>query len=178
MTPSPISHPRVIVAVDGSPSSLEALRQGRLQARLLGTTVLAVCAWHQQNGLFPPMSYHPEEDSREILHNSIREAFHPDVVTDVDAVPVNGDPADALIRLSAGAAMLVVGSRGHSGVVGTMLGSVSARIAAHAACPVLVVHQAAGEAPAARLRTSAAVDALTGGKHAAAPAPEPAGTRA
>lgn len=140
MTASTPTIGRVLVAVDGSPSSLEALRQGRRQARLLETTVVAVTAWHQQNGLFPPMSYRPEEDSREILHNSIREAFYPEVVGDIAILTANGDPADALIGLSDGAALLVVGSRGHAGVVGAMLGSVSGRIAAHALCPVLVVH--------------------------------------
>lgn len=151
---------RVLVAVDGSPSSLEALRQGQQQARLLGTTVLAVAAWHQQNGIVPPMSYHPEADSREILHNSIREAFYPDVISDIDSLTVNGNPADVLIHLSADAAVLVVGSRGHSGVVGAMLGSVSARIAAHAHCPVLVVRDPAAERSPQTLRTTAAVAAL------------------
>lgn len=155
---------RVLVAVDGSPSSLEALRQGRRQARLLGTTVVAVAAWHQQNGIVPPMSYAPEADSREILHNSIREAFYPEVVGDIDILTVNGDPADALIQLSADAAVLVVGSRGHSGVLGAMLGSVSGRIAAHAHCPVLVVHDPAAKRPSQTLRTTDAVAAVSNGR--------------
>ena len=133
----------VLVAVDGSPSSLEAIRQAHLYAGLLGTSIVAVSAWHQQGGLFPPSSYHPEQDSRKVVLNSIREAFHPRQPPEVEIRTVNGDPADSLIRLSQGAALLVVGSRGHSGVVGALLGSVSNRTAAHAACPVLVVHDPA-----------------------------------
>lgn len=164
MTEPPAVKGRVLVAVDGSPSSLEALRQGRLQARLLGTTVVAVAAWHQQNGIVPPMSYNPEGDCREMLHNSIREAFYPDTISDIAILRVNGDPADALIRLSVDAAVLVVGSRGHSGVVGAMLGSVSGRIAAHAHCPVLVVHDPAAKQPSQTLRTTDAVAAVSNGR--------------
>ena len=53
---------------------------------------------------------------------------------------VEGSAADALIQRSAGARMVVVGSRGHGGFTGMLLGSVSAACAEHAACPVLVVH--------------------------------------
>jgi nucleotide-binding universal stress UspA family protein len=157
-------HP-IIVAVDGSPSSLEAIRQGHRLAGLLGTHVLAVSAWHQQNGLFPPMSYHPDEDCRQLLSNSLREAFYPAKPPAIETLAANGDPAEVLIRLSGDAAMVVVGSRGHSGVVGAVLGSVSGRIAAHAACPVLVVHDPAQHRavhPLDKLRTVEAVDALTG----------------
>ena len=131
---------KVFVGVDGSPSSLEAIREGHRLAELLGTTVVAVSAWHQQHGIFPPVSYHPEQDSERDLLISIREAFHPGLAPQIEALTVNGDPADNLVRLSADAELVVVGSRGHSGVVGTMLGSVSGHIAAHAHCPVVVVH--------------------------------------
>ena len=140
------THP-ILVAVDGSPSSLEAIRQGHRLGELLGAPVVAVSAWHQQTGLFPPMSYHPDDDCRQVLSNSLREAFYPAKPPAIETLAVNGDPAEILIRLSADAVMLVVGSRGHSGVVGAVLGSVSGRIAAHAACSVLVVHDPAQPRP-------------------------------
>ena len=86
------------------------------------------------------------------------------MVSDIDILTVNGDPADTLIKLGADAAVLVVGSRGHSGVFGAMLGSVSGRIAAHAECPVLVVHDPAGKRPPQKLRTTGAVAALANGR--------------
>ena len=50
-----------------------------------------------------------------------------------------GGPAHALIEMSGGARMLVVGNRGHGGFAGLLLGSVSAACAEHASSPVLII---------------------------------------
>jgi len=50
---------------------------------------------------------------------------------------VEGHPAKVLVDAAAGAGLLVVGSRGHTGFAGMLLGSVSEHVAAHAPCPVL-----------------------------------------
>ena len=140
---------KVIVGVDGSPSSLDALRQGHRMAGMLGTTVVAVSTWHQQHGLFPPVSYHPQQDCERDLRISIREAFRPAMAPEMELLTLKGDPAGNLVDLSAGAELLVLGSRGHSGIVGTVLGSVSSECAARSHCPVLVVN-GTFVAPAAR----------------------------
>jgi nucleotide-binding universal stress UspA family protein len=48
-------------------------------------------------------------------------------------------PSAALLRLSQGADLLVVGSRGLGGFAGVLMGSVSQQCVHHATCPVLVV---------------------------------------
>ena len=48
-------------------------------------------------------------------------------------------PAAVLTDASAGADLLLEGSRGHDGFAGMLLGSVSGHVAAHAHCPVVVV---------------------------------------
>lgn len=55
------------------------------------------------------------------------------------AVGVEGPPAKALLEASKDADLLVVGSRGHGGVSGFLLGSVSQQCARHANCPVAIV---------------------------------------
>ena len=60
-----------------------------------------------------------------------------DVVIVCEAV--EGHPAQALVQAAEGASLLVVGTRGHGGFVGALLGSVSQHVVAQASCPVVVV---------------------------------------
>jgi len=60
----------------------------------------------------------------------------PDVPVDIQLV--RGHPAHALVDASAGSALTVVGSRGHGGFTGLLLGSTGSAVAAHAHSPVLV----------------------------------------
>jgi nucleotide-binding universal stress UspA family protein len=56
-----------------------------------------------------------------------------------------GSAASVLLEAAKGADLLVVGSRGHGGFAGLLLGSVSAKMANHAPCPVVIVRPAAPE---------------------------------
>jgi nucleotide-binding universal stress UspA family protein len=133
----------IVVGADGSPSSKAALRWALTQARRTGARVQAVTAWefpayYGAGGMFPYEDF--AANAGKILSESVQEALdgeQPDVPVLETVVP--GHPAQVLIDLSAHAALLVVGSRGHGAFAGTLLGSVSQHCAQHAHCPVVVV---------------------------------------
>ena len=130
--------PVIVAGVDGSPCSLEALRWAARQAELTGAELQAVMAW-----TLPEIySYTPrdfEGEARKALEEGITQALGPEPRVPVIAQVVQGSPARALIDASRHAALLVVGSRGHGGFAGMLLGSVSEHCVSHAECSVVVV---------------------------------------
>jgi nucleotide-binding universal stress UspA family protein len=138
--------PRVVVGVDGSDGSKQALRWAARIAATENARIDAVSAWD-----FPtvgwgalPSDYSPQSDIERLLAETVDEVFGVNRPADMRLATFEGNPAYTLVNVSKGALMVVVGSRGHGGFAGVLLGSVSARVAELASCPVLVVH---GEAP-------------------------------
>ena len=133
----------IVVGLDGSPQSRQALRWAAQLGRLLGAPVNVVTAWQYPTtyGYAVPLpDWSPEEDMRLVQQQAIQGVFgeeHPPGIT-----PILQPGGAAAVLLGAGqtAQMIVVGSRGHGGFAGLLLGSVSATVAEHAPCPVLIVH--------------------------------------
>jgi nucleotide-binding universal stress UspA family protein len=137
---------RVVVGVDGSQPSREALRWARTLAGCTGAVVEAVTVWTYPAAAGWGMlgDWDPEENAREVLEEALDAAYGNDRPPKLTTRVEQGPAAKSLLDASEGAQMLVVGSRGHGGFTGLLLGSVSAVCAEHAHVPVLVVH---GEAP-------------------------------
>ncbi len=136
------TRPRIIVGVDGSPGSVEALRQAGLLVTSFSGSVEAVFVWQFPAtviGVFPS-EWSPEDDAKTILDGAVREVFGAVPPSWVQQTTVEGAPTRALIELSEDADLLVVGSRGHGGFAGLLLGSVSSACAEYAHCPVLIIH--------------------------------------
>ncbi|MGN6792681.1 MAG: universal stress protein [Streptosporangiaceae bacterium] len=140
----------VVVGVDGSPPSTSALAWAARYADAIGASLCAVLAWHYPTAAaLPPIGHTPEpvtsqvEQSRyEILDKAIASACSELPAIQVDRKVVYGHPAQALIDESRNADLLVVGSKGHGGFTGMMLGSISTHCVTHALCPVTVVKRA------------------------------------
>ena len=123
---------RIVVGVDGSPSSRYALLWALRQARASGGTVEAVTV--RQHGAAPGLSGMSELGSTALRTGLM--SFH-DVT--VRRRILDGPPARVLAREAAGAGLLVVGSYGNGGLTGPALGPVSHYRADHASCPVAVI---------------------------------------
>jgi nucleotide-binding universal stress UspA family protein len=141
---------RIVVGVDGSPTSKAALAWAVGQAELTGAVVEAVIAWEYSDayGLGLTTGVDFENIAATVAADAIAEVTGRGTAVKIQTRVEEGHPARVLIDASAGADLLVVGSRGHGGFAGALLGSVSQHCIQHAACPVVVIRGAA--APAAR----------------------------
>lgn len=136
---------RIVVGVDGSESSKEALRWAARLAAAEGSRIEAITAWEYPQTFNAPVdvSWRPDLDADTVLTETLDEVFGDDRPEGLEPVVVHGPARTALIEASRGASLLVVGSRGHGGFAGLLLGSVSSACSEHAHCPVLVLHDRA-----------------------------------
>ncbi|MGW4958297.1 universal stress protein [Nonomuraea sp. NPDC004186] len=142
--PAAAEHGQIVVGDDGSEAAREAVAYAIEQARARRARLLAVYAWQA-----PIVSaYAPDygnlledsfqEEARTAQERVIRwQKNHPDIeITDQQ---VREHPVPALIKASATADLVVVGSRGLGGFASAVLGSVSHGVLHRAHCPVAVV---------------------------------------
>lgn len=133
---------QVVVGLDGSAQSLTALEWAVTEARLRHGQVRVVTGWQ-----YPAMA----TDTTGLVWDlesfeQVAEQIQTDALKNVAAegVPISGQvlqgpPAAVLLDASRDADLLVVGSRGHGGFLGLLLGSVSTQMVHHATCPVLII---------------------------------------
>ncbi|TFV71019.1 universal stress protein [Blastococcus sp. CT_GayMR19] len=145
-TPSPLpgaraSSPRVVVGLDDSTAAQAALMRAVDLADELDAEVDAVIA------VQPPVSWSefdvvvPLADVRErALARAQAQVARVPAGSRVSVLAVEGPAGAVLAERSAGAALLVVGSRSRSALPGMLLGSVALHCVVHAQCPVMVVH--------------------------------------
>ena len=135
---------RIGVGVDGSDPSKAALAWAIRQGRLTGATVEAVIAWELPVNYGTPAPLMPprtdfEETATEVITLAIADVSSPDDQVTIRRKVVEGNAPRTLLDASAGADLLVVGSRGHGGFVEALLGSVGQHCVHHATCPVVVI---------------------------------------
>ncbi len=133
---------RIVVGVDGSVPSKAALAWAVRQARLTGAAVEAIIAWE-----FPATFGYPlprsDVDRQHLaaraVADAVAEVSGPGEPVKISSKVAEGNAARVLVDASAGAELLVVGSRGHGGFVEALLGSVGQHCVHHASCPVVVI---------------------------------------
>jgi nucleotide-binding universal stress UspA family protein len=136
------SQERVIVGIDGSDQSTKALEWAAAYAQAKGATVAALTAWMvpSSNAFYVSgEAWDMEETSTKVAEEQLAglRAKFPDL--DIPLEVVHAHPAQAMVDASKDADLLVVGSRGHGGFTGLLLGSVSTHCVHAAHCPVVVI---------------------------------------
>ena len=134
----------IVVGVDGSPPSRTALQWAAAEAADHQSDLLVVSVWEPP--LIPPMGnpslgreVMTSDSAADDLVAVIRDELGENPPVLVQPRVAEGNPAHVLIESSQDADLLVVGTRGHGGFSGLLLGSVSQHVAAYAKCPVTVV---------------------------------------
>ena len=137
----------IVVGVDGSDGARAALRWAIREAALRAVPVHAVWAW-----TYPVPIGFPYAEMQTMATVDFQQRAEASLAVEIDkaqaeeglTVEVKGhavlaQPAEALLRASEDAALLVVGTRGRGGFAGVLLGSVSRQCAEHASCPIVIV---------------------------------------
>lgn len=136
---------RVIVGVDGSPSSRTALRWGLDAARRADCPLIALHCWLLTTlPSRPPMQYVPplsayESEARSWLEQEVTAALPDTQQIDVHTELSHSGAASGLLDMTLADDLLVVGSRGHGGFANLVLGSVATQCSRHARGVVVVV---------------------------------------
>ncbi len=146
----------IVVGMDGSTGALRALRWAVQEAKLRNVPVRAVTAWEQPAAYGSSTAYSlgmdPSAQTQVDLALAERveatrlkaedvAAPHQDV--DITYQAIEGHAVEVLLTAAHDADLLVVGSRGHGGFRGALLGSVSQHVVQHARCPVTIIPELA-----------------------------------
>src|ERR1700733_6585743 len=141
---TPTTRRPIVVGVDGSESSLAALRWAARQAELTGAPLEIVSAWEwpvSYSGWETPLppDYDPADEARRQLDKAVSAVLPPRDAIEVRQSVIEGHPAPVLEALSTTADLVVVGSHGHGEFAGMLLGSVSEHCVTRCHCPVAVI---------------------------------------
>jgi nucleotide-binding universal stress UspA family protein len=143
---------RIVVGVDGSTTSRQALRWAAAEAELHDAELHVVSAWDVPAmgagaGMGAGWNIADSDELRgaaqSLVSNVVQEELGSNPSAKVRPSIARGSTANVLLEASKGADLLVVGSRGLGGFTGLLLGSVSSKMAHHASCPVVIVRPAA-----------------------------------
>jgi nucleotide-binding universal stress UspA family protein len=135
----------IVVGVDGSVSSVAALRWAVMEAIIRKTSIEVVHCWqvplmYLANGYVTPDLDQLRKSATTAVERAIAQATDgltnlPGITTKVWEAPAG----EALIAESKAAQIVVVGTRGHGGFVGLLIGSIATQVVTHSLCPTVIV---------------------------------------
>ncbi|MFW6034137.1 MAG: universal stress protein [bacterium] len=138
------ARPVIVVGVDGSEDSTQALRWAAHHAKLTGAEVRAVTGWDIPFTLMvsPTLDESDyEADAEQALRRAIDDVLGPNPDVPVISRVIQGRPARTLVAEAENADLLVIGRHGHGELPGVHLGTVASYCVHHAPCAVVVVRR-------------------------------------
>lgn len=135
----PVEH--IAVGVDGSEHAQTALQRAVWEADRWNAKLSIVAAVNAAPTPWIPMTPFREDFLEEVTDAVASQLTEVDEGRDIDVHihAVEGNPAQVLTECGEEVDLLIVGTRGHGGFTGLLLGSTSQTVLAHASCPVMVV---------------------------------------
>jgi nucleotide-binding universal stress UspA family protein len=144
---------RIVVGVDGSPVSRQALRWAAREAELRHCELMVVYGWQVATEPRPPgvdLGVAPaledyQRQATEMLSTVVAEELGPTPRAQVSVCAVHRTPGRALVEQCENADLLVLGSKGHGRLAAWLLGSISDKALQRAPCSVVIVRNRAIE---------------------------------
>ncbi len=145
MAEHPNAH--IVVGIDRSPGAEQALRWAAKEAKERGLPLHVLFAWEglgveiaRESGWVKAVTFDMEKEAAEaVIDKTVANVLGDVTGLEVVAVPAPDGAVTSLLEASKTAELLVVGSHGHGGFDGMVIGSVGLHCAMHAHCPVVVV---------------------------------------
>lgn len=135
---------KILVAIDGSPNSNEAITMAADLAQRYGASICLLHAFPHVSDLLGTPQYENLLEARSAIGAQVLESSRKQIPASVPVEQqlLEGPPAPAVLRVAdeEGCDLIVVGSRGYGQLAGMLLGSVSSVVAQRARCAVLIVH--------------------------------------
>ncbi len=139
--------PGIIVGIDGSGHSQRALGWAMKEAAIRQVPLTVITVYEAMVGLYGGTTHDPQDPERTEKARASAQAETDKVLAELDGLrpasvtvtAIHGFPVQELIRVSSGADIIVLGSRGAGGFTRLLLGSVASQVSTHAHCPVVIV---------------------------------------
>ena len=142
----------IVVGIDGSPGADRAVQFAAREARLRNARLRLVEAWYVPAAVYGDVGAavvdagaEYEEEAKRSLEEKVGQLEEELAGITIEQVVRQGRAATVLLEEASDAELLVVGSHGHGGFIGMLIGSVSNECARHAPCPVVIVRSAESE---------------------------------
>lgn len=137
---------KIVIPTDGSEQAKEAVKHGLAIAKSLGVKVLAVYvldtsafAVLPRDSLTTDIYSILNREAAEAVNYVVREGKKLGVF--VESKISEGAPSEEIIKISSVKDLIVMGTKGRTGLARMLLGSVAENVVHHAHCPVLVVRK-------------------------------------